>query len=135
MLYEVITTGTSTFFDIFFKSQNEGMVIGDNGAMYYTSDGGANWVAQTLPATVTSGTQLYGVHSAGSNWFISGGANTFMRGTPASSPTSWIDLTTSLPGIGGIEGLQFLDNNVGTIGGVTISGSASWRRPPSRRTC
>lgn len=120
-------TGTNTFFDIFFKNQNEGMVIGDNGAIYYTSDGGANWMAQTLPVTVASATQLYGVHSAGSNWYVSGGTNTFMRGNPASSSTSWVDLTANLPGIGGIEGLQFLNDNVGTIGGVTVTGSAVYR--------
>ncbi|MFZ1729182.1 MAG: choice-of-anchor D domain-containing protein [Bacteroidota bacterium] len=120
-------TGTNTLFDIFFKSQTEGMVSGDNGTLYYTSDGGANWVQQTLPATVAATTQLYGIHSAGNNWFISGGTNTIIRGTPSSSSTSWVDLTANVPGIGGIEGLQFLNNSIGIIGGLTFSGSPIFR--------
>lgn len=120
-------TGSNTFFDIFFKTQNEGMVIGDNGSMYYTSDGGANWLQQALPATVPTATELYGVHSAGNNWYVTGGTNTFLRGTPATSSNSWVDMTANTPGIGGIEGLQFLDNNIGTIGGIAVSGSSLYR--------
>lgn len=123
------TNGLSgnTLYDVFFKNQNEGMTVGNDGVFYYTSDGGANWVAQTLPATVANTTPLYGVHSAGSNWYVTGGTNTVMRGTPSTSSTSWVDLTGNAPGIGGIEGLQFLDDNVGTVGGITMTGSSVFR--------
>ncbi|MBR9974573.1 MAG: choice-of-anchor D domain-containing protein, partial [Bacteroidetes bacterium] len=119
--------GGNTLYDVFFKNQNEGMTVGSDGVFYYTSDGGANWVAQTLPTTIPNTTPLYGVHSAGSNWYISGGTNTLMRGTPATSSTGWVDLTGNAPGVGGIEGLQFLDNATGTIGGITLTGSSVYR--------
>ena len=75
-------TSTSTLFDVFFKSTTEGMVVGSNGAIYYTSDGGGTWVPQTLPATVTAGTALYAIHSAGNNWFVSGENSMLIRGNP-----------------------------------------------------
>ncbi|MBR9979270.1 MAG: choice-of-anchor D domain-containing protein, partial [Bacteroidetes bacterium] len=119
--------GTNTLYDIYFKNQNEGMAVGNNATMYYTSDGGANWVQQTLPATVSTSTALYGIHSAGSNWYVSGNANTIIRGTPATSATGWVDLTGNAPSIGGVEGLQFLDNAVGTVGGIGVFGSPLYR--------
>jgi|GEM_PF-800262 len=120
-------TGTNSLFDVFFKSQTEGMAVGDDGTMYYTSNGGANWTAQTLPGTVPATTRLYAVHSAGANWYVSGAAGTFMRGTPATSSTSWVDLSANLPALGDIEGVQFLDNLTGTVSGATVGGSAIYR--------
>lgn len=119
--------GGNTLFDIYFKSQNEGMTVGSDGVFYYTSDGGTTWIAQTLPASVPGTTSLYAVHSRGANWYVTGGSNTLLRGTPATSSTSWVDLTANLPGIGGIEGLQFLDDNLGTVGGVSAGGSPIYR--------
>ncbi len=117
-------TGTSTLFDIFFKNANEGMAVGSAGKIYYTSDGGANWVAQTLPGTIPANTDLYAVHSAGNFWYVCGGTHNMIKGTPQSSSTSWVDVTANLPtNIGLIEGLQFLDDNVGTIAGVIATGS------------
>ena len=120
-------TGTNSLFDVFFKNQNEGMAVGDDGTMYYTSNGGANWTAQTLPGTVPATTRLYAVHSAGANWYVSGAAGTFMRGTPATSSTSWVDLSANLPALGDIEGVQFTDNLTGTVSGATVGGSAIYR--------
>lgn len=119
--------GGNTLFDIHFQNQNEGMTVGSDGVFYYTSDGGTTWIAQTLPATVQNTTDLYAVYSRGGNWYVTGATHTLMRGTPATSSTSWVDLTANLPGIGGIEGLQFLDDNLGTLGGVSASGSPIYR--------
>ncbi len=120
-------SGTNTLFDIHFRTPDEGIVVGSNGTIYFTSDGGANWVAQTLPATVAANTDLYGVDDAGSGagyWYVTGGTHTLIRGVPRTSSTSWIDLSSNLPGnVGVIEGLQFYNDNIGTITGVIASGS------------
>jgi photosystem II stability/assembly factor-like uncharacterized protein len=117
-------TGTNTLFDTFFKNINEGMAVGSAGRIYYTSDGGANWTAQTLPGTIPANTDFYAVHSAGNSWYVSGGSHIMIKGTPQSSSTSWVDMTSNLPAnVGLIEGLQFLDDNVGTIAGVIATGS------------
>ncbi|MCZ7557865.1 MAG: choice-of-anchor D domain-containing protein [Bacteroidia bacterium] len=119
--------GTNTLFDIHFRTPDEGMVVGSSGTIYFTTDGGANWVPQTLPATVPGNTDLYGVDDAGSGmgyWYVTGGTHTLIRGVPRSSATSWVDLSANVPSnIGIIEGLQFYNDNIGTIAGVIATGS------------
>lgn len=109
---------SNTFFDIFFKTTNEGMVVGSSGLAYYTTDGGANWVQQTTGSTAG----LYSVHCAGSVWYVSGASNTLLKFTP---PSTWSDV--SIPtGVGTfplIEGLQFLTDQIGTVSGYNTAGS------------
>jgi len=117
-------TGNFTLFDIYFKNANEGMLVGSTARLYYTSDGGANWIPQSVPYPLPVNTELYAVHSAGAYWYISGGPRVMLKGMPQIAPTNWSDMSLNLPGnIVDIEGLQFLDDNVGTTAGVTMSGS------------
>ncbi len=116
-------SGTNSLFDIYFKTLNEGMVVGAAGAAYYTSDGGDNWTA------LNSGTSnaLYAVHTAGSVWYVSGANNTMLAFTP---PATWTNLGSSLASSSStqIEGLHFLDDNTGHYSGYNSSGSTHvWR--------
>lgn len=115
------TSGISvsqSFFDIYFKSATEGMVVGQSGVAYYTTNGGDTWTVQSTG----TGNPLYAVHCAGAIWYISGGNNTVLKFSP---PSTWTDISSNLPGGSSfslIEGLQFLDDQVGTLSGYNSAG-------------
>lgn len=117
-------TGTNTLFDMYFKNVNEGMAVGNNGSIYYTSDGGSTWIPQTLPGSLTPTIALYAVHSAGNYWYVTGEAHRMIKGQPQISSSSWVDISANLPAqLGIIEGLQFLDDNLGFVAGVINTGN------------
>jgi len=122
---------SKTLFGMHFKSATDGMVVGDDGVAFYTTDGGANW------STLSTGTtqSLYAVHSAGADWFVTGANNTMLKFTP---PTTWTSLSVAPYNAFGqiLADVQFLNNTSGfTSGGnallngsvlYTSNGGSSW---------
>ncbi|MBL0176232.1 MAG: choice-of-anchor D domain-containing protein [Ignavibacteria bacterium] len=112
-------SGSATFFDIFFTNVNEGMVVGANGSAYFTTNGGTSWTAQTTGTT----NGLYAVHCGGTFWYVSGANNTMLKFGP---PSTWNNISAGLPAGTWpiIEGLQFLDDQIGTFSGYNSGGSS-----------
>lgn len=131
-------SGSATFFDVFFKNVNDGLVVGASGIAYFTTDGGNNWALQ---ATTTS-SSLYAVHCAGNVWYVAGQNNSMHKFT--TSPITWTNISGNLPSGTWplIEGLQFLDDQTGTFSGYntggsehvfrTTDGGATWNSFPSQ---
>lgn len=130
-------SGTNTLFDIFFKSSAVGLVVGSGGVAYYTTNGGTTWIPQSTGTTQN----LYAIHSAGTNWYISGANNTFLKFNP---PSTWTSMNVSA-GVGTfpiIEGLHFIDDLVGTFSSAnsngpphvfrTTDGGSTWNAFPSQ---
>lgn len=117
------SSGTSQpFTNIFFVDANTGTAIGLSGTIRRTTNGGVNWITQTVPAD-----NLYGIYFLNSSTgYISGDA-VFYKTTNGGN--TWVD-----PG-GPVRlhrGIFFTDANTGyTCSGVgaldkTTNGGAAW---------
>lgn len=117
------SSGTSQpFTNIFFVDANTGTAIGLTGTIRRTTNGGVNWITQTVPAD-----NLYGIYFLNSSTgYISGDA-VFYKTTNGGN--TWVD-----PG-GPVRlhrGIYFTDANTGyTCSGVgaldkTTNGGAAW---------
>ncbi len=117
------SSGTSNpLTNIFMVDASTGFAIGLSGTIRKTTNGGANWLAQTVPAD-----NLYGIYMLNATTgYISGDA-VFYKTT--NGGTSWVD-----PG-GPVRlhrGIYFIDANTGyTCSGVgaldkTTNGGSSW---------
>ena len=117
------SSGTSQpFTNIFFVDANTGTAIGLSGTIRRTTNGGVNWITQTVPAD-----NLYGIYFLNSSTgYISGDA-VFYKTTNGGN--TWVD-----PG-GPVRlhrGIYFTDANTGyTCSGVgaldkTTNGGAAW---------
>ena len=72
---------------VFFKDASTGWVVGDNGDVLTTTNGGATW---TLEPDGPLGYSLLGVHSVESTYIV-GAAGLYLKRTPCSysiAPTS-----------------------------------------------
>jgi len=106
---------------------NTGWVVGANGKILFTSNGGTTWSPQTSGTTQT----LFDVKFPSAlNGFIIGGSNTFLKTT--NGGVNWVLLT--VPNMTSTNDLDFTDNNTGYVCGAegdvsrTTNGGVSWTK-------
>lgn len=112
-----------TMRDLYFVNENTGWVVGDDGAIYNTVNGGVNWIAQN------SGTSrdLLSVHFLDQNTgYITGekvtfGTNTLLLKT-VDGGSNWTDISTTDFVYKGNE-IYFVNVDTGFIGTQIFSGS------------
>ena len=127
------TSGTTnTLYSVFFNDANTGTVVGNDGTILRTTDGGANWISQTSGTTK----RLLSVYFKDSNTGTAVGDSTLIRTTDGG--INWFPQSLP-PGVGTnpvFESVQYVDANIGMIVGWTgnilrtTDGGASWSLQP-----
>ena len=108
-----------------FVNANVGTIVGDDGIILRTTDGGSNWVQQISDTTDL----LYAVHFSDENHGATVG---FLNGTihrTTDGGQSWVPQITDATGL---LGVYFVDANIGTVVGNdgailrTTDGGQNW---------
>lgn len=133
-----VIVNTDTLISIDFNTASIGVTIGWHSnlqpVLFTTTDGGINWVSQTLPVGITGNTnvrftrvKMTGTTTAyASGYYITGGS--FLL--HATALNTWILLT--IPSIERLKGFHFTSDTTGMIGGAegkmysTIDTGVTW---------
>jgi photosystem II stability/assembly factor-like uncharacterized protein len=122
------TSGTTeNLYSAYFINQNTGWVVGFNGKILFTSNGGLNWSSQTSGTAQT----LFNVDFPSAlNGFIIGSLNTFLKTT--NGGLNWISL--GVVNMTSTNDIDFIDNNTGYVCGAdgdvsrTTNGGVNWTK-------
>lgn len=126
--WQVQVSGTTeNLYNSFFINQNTGWIVGANGKILFTSNGGTTWGTQTSGTTQT----LFNVDfPSAMNGFIIGSLNTFLRTT--NGGLNWTSL--GVPNMTSTNDIDFIDNNTGFACGAdgdvarTTNAGTNWTK-------
>jgi len=119
---------TSTRFkDIFVFSEDTVMMCGNYGLVIHTTDGGENWIADTVSP---DGDPLFGISFVGQTGYVCGNSGAIYKTTNMGESWSKVDP----PFITAIEEINFLTEDFGFICGLnfiyyTENGGETWIEP------
>ncbi|NQV03096.1 MAG: T9SS type A sorting domain-containing protein [Bacteroidia bacterium] len=115
------------FKDIWTFSEDTVMMCGNYGLVIHTTNGGEEWIADTVSP---AGDHLFGIYFVGQTGYVSGNSGAIYKTTNMGD--TWIKVDP--PFITAIEEIYFLDENYGFIGGLnfiyfTVDGGQTWQQP------
>lgn len=122
------TSGTTeNLYSSYFINASTGWVVGANGKILFTSNGGSSWSTQSSATTQT----LFDVKfTSAANGFIIGSLNTFLKTT--NGGVNWVSL--GVVNMTSTNDLDFADNNTGYVCGAdgdisrTTNGGVNWTK-------
>lgn len=126
--WQAQTSGTTeNLFSSYFINANTGWVVGANGKILFTSNGGTTWSTQTSGTTQT----LFDVKFPSAlTGYIIGSLNTFLKTT--NGGVNWVSL--GVVNMTSTNDLDFVDNNTGYVCGAdgdvsrTTNGGVNWTK-------
>jgi len=132
LTWTTLQSGVPSFNGVFAIDENTATVVGDQGLIFRTTDGGDDWVVQTSGTT----RRLKAVAFADANIGTAvGAAGTILRTTAGGA--TWTDQSFAT---GDLTSISLVDANIATIVGQaglilrTTDGGSSWTRQSSGTT-